>query len=127
MGWRSKKNNRYSGFPPYIPVAERRKQAEKKAQEMTKKGKTLQPVVIEGRTIAKTFWGKSWCTNLEAYSDFENRLPRGRTYARNGSVIDLQILGGEITALVSGSNIYKIKISITPISTIKWSLTRQNV
>ncbi len=68
----------------------------------------VSPVVIEGRTIVKTFWGKAWCENLERYSDFANRLPRGRTYVRNGSVIDLQIAPGEIKALVSGSEIYEV-------------------
>jgi uncharacterized Zn finger protein len=114
-------NSRYGGFAPYVSVAKRKKQAEKKIAEMRKKGKTLQPVLIEGRAIAKTFWGKSWCENLESYSDFENRLPRGRTYARNGSVIDLQVLDGKINGLVSGSRMYTVKVSITPISKIKWN------
>ena len=70
----------------------------------------MSPVVIDGRTIAETFWGKAWCDNLERYSDFANRLPRGRTYVRNGSVVDLQIAPGAVTALVSGSTIYKVKV-----------------
>ena len=69
------------------------------------------PVIVEGRTIAKTFWGKSWCENLERYSDYESRLPRGRTYVRNGSVVDLKIAQGEIKALVSGSELYTVKIA----------------
>ena len=72
-------------------------------QKLRKKGHPVSPVVIEGRTIARTFWGKAWCDNLERYSDFANRLPRGRTYVRNGSVLDLQIAPGEVKALVSGS------------------------
>ena len=75
--------------------------------KLAKKGHPVSPVVIEGRTIAKTFWGKAWCENLERYSDYANRLPRGRTYVRNGSVVDLQIAPGEIKALVSGSEIYE--------------------
>ena len=74
----------------------------------TKKGQTLSPVVIDGRNIAKTFWGKAWCDNLERYSDYANRLPRGRTYVRNGSVVDLQIAPGAVTALVSGSDLYEV-------------------
>jgi uncharacterized Zn finger protein len=77
-------------------------------------------VVIEGRTIVKTFWGKAWCDNLERYSDFANRLPRGRTYVRNGSVIDLQIGPGEIKALVSGSDIYRVTIKVVPVSKARW-------
>jgi uncharacterized Zn finger protein len=76
--------------------------------------------VVEGRTIVKTFWGKAWCENLERYSDFENRLPRGRTYVRNGSVIDLQIAPGQINALVSGSQIYKVKVTVAPVAKARW-------
>ena len=72
----------------------------------------MQPIVIDGRVIAKTFWGKAWCENLESYSDFENRLPRGRTYVRNGSVVHLEIQPGRISARVSGSELYTVEITI---------------
>jgi uncharacterized Zn finger protein len=77
-------------------------------------------VKIEGRQIARTFWGKAWCDNLESYRDYENRLPRGRTYVRNGSVVDLQIAAREVTAIVSGSKIYKVKVSIGDVSPACW-------
>ena len=86
----------------------------------SRKRASVSPVVIEGRTIAKTFWGKAWCDNLERYSDYANRLPRGRTYVRNGSVIDLQIAPGEIKALVSGSEIYKVTVKVAPVSKARW-------
>jgi uncharacterized Zn finger protein len=105
---------------PYVPVAERRRQAERKLAKLKKQGRSVAPVTIEGRTIAKSFWGKSWCTNLEQYSDFANRLPRGRTYARNGSVVDLQIAKGEVTAMVAGSELYEIMIKIAPVKTAGW-------
>ena len=85
-----------------------------------KKGQSAAPVRIEGRTIAKTFWGQSWCMNLERYSDYENRVPRGRTYVRNGSVVDLQIAKGEVAAMVAGSKLYKIKIAIAPVTAARW-------
>ncbi|CAL7961445.1 SWIM-type domain-containing protein [Gammaproteobacteria bacterium] len=110
----------YGRWPKYVPVAKRRQQAEKKAAQLIKQGKKLEPVNIEGRTIAKTYWGKSWCENLESYSDYENRLPRGRTYVRNGSVIDLKISAGSITALVGGSSIYTITIDIASLAGDKW-------
>ncbi len=114
------KYNGYGRWAPYVPVAERRRQAAKKLATMTKKGENVSPVVIIGRTIATTFWGKSWCENLESYSDFENRLPRGRTYVRNGSVVDLQITPGKIQALVSGSSLYKVEIEIRPLDETRW-------
>src|ERR1700682_4738223 len=95
---------------PYVPVAERRRQAEKKLAKLKKQGQAIEPVKIEGRTIASSFWGRSWCSNLERYSDFANRMPRGRTYVRNGSVVDLQVAKGEVVAMVAGSELYKIKI-----------------
>jgi uncharacterized Zn finger protein len=126
MAWgrrNSRYEDKYSGYgrwAPYVPVAERRRQAAKKIETMTKKGEKVSPVVINGRTIATTFWGKSWCENLESYSDFENRLPRGRTYVRNGAVVDLQIAPGKIKALVTGSSLYKVEIEIRPLDETRW-------
>jgi uncharacterized Zn finger protein len=110
----------FSGWPRYVPVAERQAKARRKLQALKKKGLVPQPVEIEGRTIARTFWGKKWCDNLEAYSDYSNRLPRGRTYARNGSVIDLQIAPGKITALVSGSELYEVSINVRALEQNFW-------
>ncbi|PKN04802.1 MAG: hypothetical protein CVU74_05075, partial [Deltaproteobacteria bacterium HGW-Deltaproteobacteria-9] len=111
----------YGDWKPYVPVAQRRAKAEKVATKAKKAGKDLHPVVAAGRrAIAHTFWGKAWCDNLEAYSDFENRLPRGRTYVRNGSVIDLKIEPGKVRALVMGSRLYQIEISIAAVSDSHW-------
>jgi uncharacterized Zn finger protein len=105
---------------PYLPLAERRKQAAKAAKKLAKKGQVVRPVAIEGRTIARSFWGKAWCDNLERYSDYANRMPRGRTSARNGSVVDLQIAAGRVTAVVSGSEVYQIAIDIDPLDPKRW-------
>ena len=110
----------YSGWAPYVPVAERRAKAQRKLKSLEKKGRICHPVIIEGRAITRTFWGKKWCDNLEAYSDYANRLPRGRTYVRNGSVVDLQITTGKISALVSGSEIYEISIVVRALETKRW-------
>ncbi len=110
----------YFEWRPYVPVAERRRQAVKKLAKLKQKGQPIEPVRIEGRTIASSFWGKSWCANLERYSDYENRLPRGRTYVRNGSVIDLQVAKGKVTAMVAGSELYKIEIAIAPVKSTHW-------
>jgi uncharacterized Zn finger protein len=101
-------------------VAQRRAEGQKKLEKLRQQGQKITPVVIEGRTIAKSFWGKSWCENLEHYSDYESRLPRGRTYVRNGSVADLQVSKGEVTALVIGSEIYKITIKIKELKKEDW-------
>src|SRR5215468_6625956 len=108
------------GWRSYVSVAQRQAQAMRKIAQLKKKGHVVSPVEIAGRGIATTFWGKAWCQNLERYSDYANRLPRGRTYVRNGSVIDLQIAFGEVKALVSGSSIYKVAVKITPVSKARW-------
>jgi uncharacterized Zn finger protein len=106
-------------------VAERRKRAAHKLAQLRKKGHEPKPIQIDGRVIASTFWGKAWCDHLESHADLANRLPRGRTYVRNGSVIDLQIATGEVRALVSGSSIYEAKVGIQPLAPARWKAVRR--
>ncbi len=110
----------YMEWKPYVSVAKRRADALKQATTAKKRGQHLSPVVIDGRAIATSFWGKSWCENLESYADFSNRLPRGRTYARNGSVIDLQVKAGGVEAQVSGSSLYKTKVTVEALDSRRW-------
>ncbi len=111
----------YYGFAPYVSVGVRRAQAARELAKLRKMGRTISPIVIQGRTIARTFWGEAWCDNLERYSDFANRLPRGRTYVRNGSVVDLQVEPGRVTALVSGSTMYDVTVTVGPVTRAGWS------
>lgn len=94
------------------------KNAKETTKREAKKGKTLSPVVISGRTIAKEWWGKAWCDNLERYADYESRLDRGKRYVRTGAVIDLQIQKGKVSARVQGrrKSPYKVEIRISPLS-----------
>ena len=108
------------GWKPYVSVAEKKQKAEKLIAKLKKKGGSIAPVIITGRKIASSFWGISWCKNLERYSDYESRLPRGRSYVRSGSVIDLQIGKGEVTAKVSGTELYAVKINIEPVTPERW-------
>ncbi len=108
------------GWKPYVPVAQRRAQAAQEMARRVKKGQKVCPVRIERRTITSTFWGNAWCTNLESYSDFANRLPRGRTYVRNGSVVHLTIDKGRIEAVVSGSELYEVRIDIAALPKPAW-------
>lgn len=110
----------WSRWRPHVPAHARRAKAARKVASLAKKGHKAEPVEIEGKTIARTFWGKAWSDNLEAYSDFSNRLPRGRTYVRNGSVIDLTISAGVVKALVAGSEIYEIEITFSPMAMSRW-------
>src|ERR1700722_17639153 len=109
------------GWRPYVPVAQRRARAARALAKLSKKnGPAASPVILDGRKIASTFWGEAWCDNLEAYSDYANRLPRGRTYVRNGSVVHLEVSQGKVTARVSGTSLYKIEIKIKPLAPSLW-------
>jgi uncharacterized Zn finger protein len=110
----------FYGWAPYVSAAERRRKAMRELDKRRKQGHAVSPVNIEGRAIAKTFWGKAWCENLERYSDYSNRLPRGRTYVRNGSVLDLQIEAGSVRALVSGSRLYNVTLKVSPVGPKRW-------
>ena len=109
-------------FPwkPNVSAAARRRTADRTVAKMQKKGQILSPVAASRGAIVKSFWGKAWCRNLERYSDYSNRLPRGRTYLRNGSVIDLKIGPGEVTAQVMGSRLYRITVSIREVAGAHW-------
>ncbi len=109
-------------YPAYVSVAQKKARAERKRNALKKKNPGIQPVIIEGRTLARTWWGKSWNRNLEQYADYANRIGRGRSYVRHGAVLDLQITPGTITALVAGSAgpPYRVFITIQPIPKKQW-------
>ena len=110
----------FYGWKRYVPVAQRRKKAERATAEASKAGSDLSPVRSSRGAIARTFWGKAWCDNLERYSDFANRLPRGRTYLRGGSVIDLKITSGEVRGKVMGSRLYDVNVTVVTVPPKQW-------
>ncbi len=112
----------YYGFAPYVSVAEKKARADKQIAKLKKKNPDLQPILIEGRAIASTWWGKAWNTNLESYADYSNRIGRGKSYVRNHAVLDLRISPGTVEALIqgSGSRPYKITVSIDPLDQARW-------
>ena len=110
----------FGRWKPYVPVGQRRQKAAGERARLAAAGQGTAPVIIKGRAIASTPWGKAWCEYLERYSDYANRLPRGRTYVRNGSVFDLQITPGQVVARVSGSSIYRTSITVQPVPGAKW-------
>lgn len=111
-------------FPKYVSVAERKAKAKKELEKLRKKGIHIQPIELDGRTIARSFWGKGWCDHLESFSDYDNRLPRGRSYVRNGSVCHLDVKPGRIEAMVSGSSLYKVTIKIEPLQAAAWKAVK---
>ena len=109
------------GWAAYVPVAERRRRAARAMAKLAKRGHPVAPGRIEGRAITTTFWGNAWCDNLESYRDLENRLKRGRTYVRNGTVVDLQIAPREVKATVAGSSLYTVTVSIGEVPKKQWA------
>ncbi len=112
----------YWGYPRYVSVAEKRAKAAKKLKQLKKKNPAIKPIIIEGGTIARTWWGKSWNHNLERYADYSNRIGRGRSYVRHGAVLDLQISPGQVESLVQGtrSKPYTVIINIKGIKKKIW-------
>lgn len=110
----------WSNYKPYVPAAKKKKIAKKKLATLRKKNPDIQPIVLEGRKLASSWWGKAWNKNLESYADYSNRIARGRAYVRNGSILDLKIMPGSIEALVQGSDTYKISIEIQALSKTTW-------
>jgi uncharacterized Zn finger protein len=110
---------------PYVEKL-RQRRALREMEKLKKKGHAISPITVKGRELAKTFWGKAWCRNLEQYSDFKSRLPRGRNYLRRGYVLELQIGAGEITGFVMGSGIcmgsdvYRVKLKIRATTKARW-------
>jgi len=110
----------YYEWRRYVPAATLRARAQRRIDKLRKDGLEINPITITGRKIAQTFWGEAWCRHLESLGDYESRLPRGRTYVRNGSVCHLDITRGEVNALVSGSVIYRVNVLIETLPAGKW-------
>jgi len=109
-------------YRPYVSVARKKSKAEKALKRLRKNNPNIKPVTINGRAIARTWWGKSWNKNLESYADYFNRIGRGRSYVRHNGVLDLQIKSGFIESLVQGtrSTPYKVKVEIKAIKKSIW-------
>src|SRR6266850_7988470 len=121
MAWYD--NGGWAYYPPYMSVASRKAQGARALAKLVKKSKRLaEPVEIthRKRQLTTTFWGKAWADNLARYADLANRLPRGRAYLRNGSVLDLAIAGGRVEAHVAGSELYRVTIGIAPMAKARW-------
>lgn len=118
----SRRYGYYDAFPRQATVGEMQARAQREVKRLSTNGEALCPVVGKGRTIAATFWGRAWCTNLDSYADYSNRLPRGRSYLAHGQVLDLRVEKGEVRALVAGSRPqpYSVTVTIRPLDPQRW-------
>lgn len=115
----------WQDWPAYIPVAQRRAIAKREMERLRKQGQRIEPIVIEGRRITRTFWGDAWCAHLQSFASIANRLDRGRTYVRNGSICHLEIQNGLVRALVMGTELYEVQIDIKPLGKARWQQIRE--
>ena len=65
--------------------------------------------------FGKTWWGEHWLKSLKNV-DYDNRLPRGASYARSGHVKDIKIIDNQIIAKVQGTrpSPYKVTVVVPP-------------
>lgn len=77
--------------------------------------------MARNNSFSSTWWGKQWIDVLESFG-WANRLERGRRYARNGSVSELNIEKGKIVAKVRGSRNtpYKVTIKLAKLKKKQW-------
>src|ERR1700730_3093267 len=120
MAWYSRGD--WGSFPLYVSVGEKKARGSLALAKLLKKSKRAAEPVVAPRTrrVAATFWGRAWCDNLECHADLANRLPRGRAYLRNGSVLDLVITAGRVEAFVAGSELYQVTIAMAPLAKTRW-------
>src|SRR5262249_13559991 len=71
--------------------------------------------------IGKSWWAKRWIEVLESF-DIGARLSRGKSYARRGQVLSIDVDKGEVKASVQGSRPqpYKVRISIKTLTGADW-------
>ena len=71
--------------------------------------------------IGSTWWSKRWISTLESFS-MGTRLTRGRSYARKGQVVSIDVEPGIVKAKVQGSmpKPYNVKIRLKPLSDADW-------
>ena len=106
----------------YQDVEEQKKRVQREIAKRKKRGQKFE--VLEAppgkNKLSTTFWGQAWCRNLESYQDYESRLPRGRSYLRQGNVYNLEIKPGKLSAVVAGSELYDTSITIKPLPKEQW-------
>lgn len=110
------------GFGPRMSIGEKRARAERMLARLRRKSPELQPVIVPGRAIARSWWGRAWNANLERYADYAYRLERGRSYVRNGLILDLQVAPGSVEALVLGTRDepYRVAVRVKPLAAARW-------
>lgn len=106
--------------PPSIrpTVSDLRRAAQAALESYAIRGMDVDPVreIRFTNEVARSFWGRTWCANLEDRGASRHKLARGRTYVRCGAVVNLRILEGRAFARVIGTGLYTVAVRVEPVS-----------
>jgi uncharacterized Zn finger protein len=106
----------------YEEAQERKDRLEREIAKRVKRGERFESLAVPSgsKKLCATFWGQAWCRNLESYQVYESRLPRGRSYLRQGKVYNLEIEPGKVCAEVAGAELYETSVIIQPLDAERW-------
>jgi len=78
-------------------------------------------IKAQSKKFGQTWWASKWLAALERLVD-SARLGRGRSYARSGQVLNIDITPGRVESRVQGSrpSPYQVQIEIKPLSNKEW-------
>src|SRR5215470_20014690 len=96
----SRRGGYYDYYEDYFPPRSRPLEAKGGIQARSQRG-----------AFGQSWWAKRWIAVLEGF-DIGARLSRGRSYARHGQVVSIEIARGTVTAKVQGSRPTPYKVNI---------------
>lgn len=107
----------------YQDVEEAKERVQREIAKRVRRGERFEALAAPAgkKNLCATFWGQAWCRNLETYQQYESRLPRGRSYLRQGNVYNLAIEPGVVSAVVAGSELYDTTVRIQPLPAAAWA------
>jgi uncharacterized Zn finger protein len=102
---RRKYSDYWGYFPPSTPIPVR-----DGIKARTKRGQ-----------FGEHWWARRWIEVLESFG-WDNRLQRGRSYARKGQVMSIDVQPGRVTARVQGSRRtpYTVRINVERLGDDEW-------
>lgn len=100
----------YGYYDDYLPPRSRPLEAKGGIKARSQRG-----------AFGQSWWAKRWIAVLESF-DIGARLARGRSYARNGQVVAIEVARGSVTAQVQGSRPkpYNVRIKVRPLASAEW-------
>ena len=105
----------------YYEAAEQKVKLDREIEKRRKRGEKLDAFAAPaGNKLTQQFWGAAWSRHLETYGGYDARLGRGRSYLRQGKVLNLVVEEGIAAAEVAGSYLYEVEIRVAPLPAKQW-------